>query len=350
MEGTLFVLPLLLLYEVLCGSLWLGSPLDDPSLVRNADKYVNVSYYYGPPGTMAHLMFDTYGFRSPGKDVSNVDFLTIGSSTTLQDQITEGETWQDIIQDSFARDGKKVTVVNAGVDAQSTRGYIRNFELWFPHVPGLRAHYVLVYLGVEDLLTATSNQPYRAEMDRLSVRRTLSGYLTTKSAIYRLAYGIFATWLAQAVRNGGQQRIEFTSAKWTSIPLQQDLPRLLHAATAEYAARLRVLAEKIRGFGAVPVYVVEPEGAFRGQGAKLVGLVDSIEVNGLRYNGMDLYQATRLMAEATRSVSKEVGAPFIDVAQDMEFDLGDFYDFHHNTPAGIRKIGGYLYSKLKGLL
>jgi hypothetical protein len=349
-EGLLFLLPLLLAYELCCGGWLRDSSLDELYLLRNVDKYVDVSQYYGPPGTLVHLKVDQYGFRGAYHDPSHIDILTMGSSTTLQDQIGEGETWQDLIRAGFARDGRELAIVNAGVDAQSTRGFLRDFELWFPKIPGLKARYVLVYLGVEEVLKASDELKYKTDMDGLKARRTLSRYLQSKSASYRTAHGLLMTWWAHALKGAGHQHVALADIQWTATPLQQDYDVLLKDELDGFAERLRLLTRRIRDFGASPIYVMEPEGAYRGHGAAVVGRADTIEVAGRQFNGVDLYRAMRLLSDTARSVAAQSGAPYFDVGEDVDFGPEDFYDFHHCTPSGVRKVGEYLHARLKGLI
>ena len=59
---------------------------------------------------------DENGFRGNYKDVNKIDILTIGGSTTDQRKISDGLTFQDVLQNSFIKISRNVSVVNAGVD------------------------------------------------------------------------------------------------------------------------------------------------------------------------------------------------------------------------------------------
>ena len=43
-------------------------------------------------------------------------------------------------------------------------------------------------------------------------------------------------------------------------------------------------------------------------------------------------------------------ATCLDLAAELRFEPGDFYDYEHNTPQGARKIGQWLAGKLAGLV
>ena len=65
-------------------------------------------------------------------NASSIDVVTVGGSTTDQRYLTEGETWQDSIARYFQRNGRQLSIANAGVDGQSTIGHLWDFEYWFP--------------------------------------------------------------------------------------------------------------------------------------------------------------------------------------------------------------------------
>jgi len=65
-------------------------------------------------------------------NASSIDVVTVGGSTTDQRYLTEGETWQDSIARYFHRNGRQLSIANAGVDGQSTIGHLWDFEYWFP--------------------------------------------------------------------------------------------------------------------------------------------------------------------------------------------------------------------------
>ena len=64
---------------------------------------------------------------------------------------------------------------------------------------------------------------------------------------------------------------------------------------------------------------------------------------------MDYFQLMELIHQSTLRVCKEEGGIPIDLARGVKWDDADFYDFVHNTPAGAKKIGTYLYEKLRPL-
>jgi hypothetical protein len=66
-------------------------------------------------------------------------------------------------------------------------------------------------------------------------------------------------------------------------------------------------------------------------------------------NGVDHYHMMRILNEATLAAAAELRCVAADPAGDVEWADEDFYDFYHNTPRGARKLGAYLYTRLKDL-
>ena len=130
---------------------WINpSPLHLLNVPRNVELSFDISHLYSSPNTVVTYRRDQYGLRGQFDHPSSIDILTVGGSTTDQRSLDEGSTWQDILGEEFTSHGKKVSVVNAGVDGQSTHGHIKNFDLWFPHIPDLRVRYFFFYVGIND--------------------------------------------------------------------------------------------------------------------------------------------------------------------------------------------------------
>jgi hypothetical protein len=52
----------------------------------------------------------------------------------------------------------------------------------------------------------------------------------------------------------------------------------------------------------------------------------------------------------TLEVCRERHVVCLDLATELRFSEGDFYDYEHNTPLGAEKIGRWLADKLAGLV
>ncbi|MGH6660813.1 MAG: SGNH/GDSL hydrolase family protein, partial [Rhodospirillales bacterium] len=158
---------------------------------KNFTRVFDVDSLYG--GGRVLYRRDKHGLRGQYHSHSDIDILTIGGSTTNEIFIDEDATWTAVIAREFEAAGRPVTVVNAGVDGQSTVGNIKNFDLWFPKIPGLKARYVLALLGINDAAVIKSGENYfagpfrKSKQDRMvDLLRPTKQYLINNSALYAL--------------------------------------------------------------------------------------------------------------------------------------------------------------------
>jgi hypothetical protein len=283
---------------------------------------------------------DKYGFRGWYSSPSSIDILTIGGSTTDQRYITEGKTWQDRLAQRFLAEGRRISVVNAGVDGQSTFGHLKNFDWWFPSVPSLRAKIVLFYVGLNDF-HVDDDRPY----DQLVEPSSLIGFIREHSAFYWLARTLFGLHRAK-VEGIGHKATKAEEVTWVTVGLVQDYEKLMHRRLLQYENRLKVLIQKARLAGMYPVFITQTSRAYKTGKEGLLGISAEFEYDGVRYNGVDSYYMMKMINQTTVRVAKENGAGVIDLAQEMQWEDDDFYDLSHNTPKGAGKIGEYLYKVL----
>ena len=111
-----------------------------------------------------------------------------------------------------------------------------------------------------------------------------------------------------------------------------------------YAARLRQMAERIEAMGAKAVFVTQTRGDYKMIDGKVWGLIRDDELNGVdNWRLLDEFNRVNLM------VCAEGRATCLDLAKEVAFAEGDFYDHVHNTPAGAAKIGTWLATRLEPL-
>ncbi len=196
----------LVVLELAFGNWVRPDQLNRLNLLKTREIRYDVDGAYGTDHTYTVYRRDAYGFRGSYPSLSEIDVLTLGGSTTDQRHIHEGETWQDVLHENFAADGRAVSIVNAGIDGQSTYRHIKNFVWWFPGVQGLRGRYCLVYVGINDFYKEAGAQ--RDDLLRHG-EGSVVGALKERSAIYhlyRLLKGIHAA--------GAQHGLSHTKIDW----------------------------------------------------------------------------------------------------------------------------------------
>jgi lysophospholipase L1-like esterase len=295
-----------------------------------------------PPGRMITYSRDRYGFRAGSSDASKVDVLVVGGSTTSERLTDDSDLWTVQLQHLLAQAGCQLGIANAGIDGYSTYAHILSFDEWFNRIPGLKPKFVLVYAGVNDAIIDPITPPRMESQKFQSWRRRLGHYIAARSAIRRLVVTAHAWWEArQAGLLLGQHQVTPQMA-WEPAEPPTDLAAVTAAKSVAYRQRLQRLDSQIRELGAVPIYVTQ----FR---------VDGREMGGQwqRMSGSDgALQTATLMAinHTTLEFCRDSGETCVDLADEIHFQPGDFYDYVHTTLAGTARIARFLAPKLDPIL
>ena len=331
---------------------WIGtSGLGRLAVPRNVKVVVSAAPLYPGGGEILYRR-DAMGFRGPGVDPARIAILTIGGSTTNQLYLPEEATWQAVLERSLRQGGHDVVVANAGIDGQSTAGMIADLDLWLLDIPALKPHVVLAYVGINDVYKsgpATVNEggsedPRQMLRDNLR-HSNLKREVEQRSALVRLWTTIAGLIEADRARLR-HHAVDFAGARWTDQPAQSIWrPDQLEINLAAYKERLVRIAGLIERMGAMPIFVTQTRADYRLENGRLTGIV---EPDGP--NGVDRGRALTLFNAATLDVCRYRHVACLDLATELQFGEGDFYDYEHNTPQGAEKIGRWLSAKLAGLV
>lgn len=334
----------ILVIELLFGG-WLKSDnLNRLNLIKDRQIELDVSQLYETDSPLIRYSRDKYGLRGAyGRDPSRIDILTVGGSTTDQHFIADVLTWQNVLQNSFAASGKAVTVANAGIDGQSTIGHIKNFDWWFPYIPQLKPKYILFYVGLNDFHTHPDRSSYDALLRR--ERHAVVGTIVENSALWHLVRTVRGIYEAKTL-SIGHGKVEFSKVRWTGLPLQSDYSFLFPRLKA-YRQRLHLLVDKTRELDAEPIFVTQPSRYYRVTPRGLEGQAKVTMTDDRALNGVDYYHMMRRFDATMEAVCSEKRALFVDLAAGPQWEDSDFYDSTHMTPRGARKVGRYLFEKLK---
>jgi lysophospholipase L1-like esterase len=330
--------------ELVFGSWVRPNRISRLNLVRDCTLHYDASALYPAPNSVTYTR-DGFGFRGSYDSPDKIDILTIGGSATDQRFITDGATWQDVIAREFAAEGKRMSVVNAGVDGQSTYGHIKDFDWWFPSVPGLKPKYVLFYIGANDVFKDIGSDYDDLVRDK---RATWKTRVRESSAIYHVVRTLKATYEARRVYGLAHHYEDFSTWEWTTTPLVSDHEARAARRLRDFRARLMTLAERTRALGATPVFVTQTFCVYRVRAdGTLEGRTRPEPFDGAEINGVDLYYFMQAFGRVTMEVCGEVGGVCIDAANEMVWQAGDFYDAVHNTPQGAGRFGRYLHQRLR---
>ena len=300
-------------------------------------------------GNKSIFIRDQYGLRGNYGTTKNINILTVGGSTTNELFITEGKTWSDLLAQHFRDAGEDIYVANAGVDGQTTIGHIKNFELWFNLIPGLKPQYVLLYVGIND--SALANGYPAREPDYLeNTRRPFRQFFKNHSAIYNMYRnfrGMILARNANLIHGSDNPRGFVYGYPDTKFNMSAHLS-IISKALESYAQRLTTLIGHIRKIGAKPIIVTQIASVFKvDRDGNVMGRI----INGA-VNNTDIRDYATLFEhnKTAMSVCKKLDGICIDLAQKINFVSTDYYDGIHTTPSGSAKIARLIFNELWGTI
>lgn len=337
----------LLLVEAIIGNWVFGPSYGFLNIPRNAKRHFDVSGLY-PGGSLVTYSRDENGLRGTYGSPAEIDVLVLGGSTANELYVSDGETWVDRLRQGFARDGAPLTIVNASIDGQSTRGHIRNFDVWFPNIPDLNPRYLIAYIGINDAVLGDQQQIKYDDMVSPELSRRVRHYIMNNSVVYNLfrrVRGLFVARRTRLVHGSMNTR----TAQWMPVAepaegtaTDETMVRRLEA----YHTRAETLARRIRDFGAEPIFVTQARGDYK----RIDGRLFVLREEGTGPPEAMSHKVLELYNLVTLEVCSKLEMVCVDLGSDLAFEDGDFYDYVHTTPSGSRRIGDFLYSRLKDTL
>lgn len=340
------ILGVAIVVELVFGRWFSSGELFPPRIQRNVDITFDARNYY-PDGSVFNYRRDRFGFRGKYENPGKIDILAIGGSTTNELYVGEGQTWTDVLAQLFREGGVPVSVVNAGIDGESTIGHLYNFDRWFPLVPGLRPRYVLAYVGINDVhLQNADNLRYDSTQPE-PVGRQLRRFARDRSALYDL-YRTGAGMVRAKRTRLLHGSIDARDVEWEEAPVPSVVPPLAgqpQALSRAFGERVGLLIGRIRATGAEAIIVTQHRASYRRRDDRLVVAAGGALAGGIH----DYYLQTAFNGEAMEACRKHK-AICIDLGAEIEFQPGDFQDYVHTTPQGSRRVGEFLYSRLKDVV
>ena len=91
-----------------------------------------------------------HGFRGQEIDPSKINAVIIGGSTVDERYKPEEETITENLNMIIKNRGYNFKIINAGIEGQSTFGYIYNFKHWFPKLKDFSPKLYIFYVGIND--------------------------------------------------------------------------------------------------------------------------------------------------------------------------------------------------------
>lgn len=337
-----------LVFEVLCGDWFLNDPWRIAKTI-NVNRNVNTNIWVknlGFQNDISSYARDQYGLRGTCKEKNLADMVTIGGSTTEQKYISEGKTWQDLLQEKINR-GKSESpfcIANAGIDGHSTFGHLASFDIWFPRIPNFRPQYFLFYVGINDASFRFKEIP---DFDRIAeTTSSLKSKIKEKSVVFRIYKALNKRDIPRDTSLfAWHQYVDKRPELYSENNLSPDTLVLAKENAQAFRLRMKKILDKVHEANGIPICVTQPHTLAWHFGERYVGVKNAFSHSGREYNGLDYDFSIGLINKELQELCKQYNGFYVDLYQ-KKFELSDFYDFVHTTPQGSQKIADYLFEEI----
>ena len=352
----------LTLLELFLGNWIFKNKINQLNIPKNITTAYKLNKLYDFKDDKIYYSRDKWGFRGKYDDLSNIDILTIGGSTTDQRYISDGYTFQDVIEREFSKENKKISIVNAGIDGQSTYGHIKNFDLWFNYIPDLNVNFYLFYIGINDFYieeNAYFDDLY-GDGKNIDFIQKVKNKIKKNSVIYYLyrnIEGILLSYELGIAHNAGHSnldpktnlRVKFSKSDFTNKKVFKNY-NFVNNRVKDYEKRVEILISKVKKLKSKAIFVTQSSRRFWYEKNNQIYGQKNISHQNLNYTGVDYYHMSRKFNNKLREICLRNNIIFIDLDEELDFDIeDDFYDQSHHNDKGAEKIGLFLFSHLKKL-
>lgn len=368
--------------ELVFGGWLANSGLVKLGIIR--DRVIEVSTSDGD-GTVS---WGPHGFRNYFGKPKDIDIIVVGGSTTLERNIKDGHTWVDQLGEGLSLQlGKNLTVVNAGVDGQSTIGHIANFEAWFSSLKDFAPRYYIYYVGINDIQVDMHNST-KAGQNIEEVPHWWSTLINSEGPIINrllnatIYYpGFFDGFEADSIvcqtficsiRSNSilfhslrklkgyllakKSKLHYGSklsdiATFTDQPLRTDSAAYANDLAQRFRKRLAALTQRTIAAGGQPIYVTQTSRIFqRTPTGKILGVPDEFACGTQKCNGVDQYFLYQAYAKTVMEHCSRHSLVCSDLFSNLNLDANrDFSDIIHTSPSGAKKVAGFLSKSLASL-
>ena len=212
-------------------------------------------------------------------------------------------------------------------------------------IEGLSSRYVLVYAGINDV--AIKGAEKYDNMKSPDPKRRFADSIKNKSALYemyKIVKGILAARMAKVVYGSGP-RAGLDWQPWHRRDEPLEIPGDLSEHLEAYKSRIIHLNEEIHKFGAKPIFVTQPSADYRFRGNWIL-----LPAGDKHDDAKNQFLVLNAFNHVAMRTCLDLGGICLDLAADVTFEDGDFYDRIHNSDKGAEKVGKYLFEALRSYL
>tara|TARA_Y100001968_G_scaffold320824_1_gene354355 strand:+ start:432 stop:1511 length:1080 start_codon:yes stop_codon:yes gene_type:complete len=319
--------------------LFITSKYPIPKLKCNINYKYDVSHLYNQKETItSSYIRNKECYRSYKDNLIIPKILTIGGSTTDQIYVTEGKTFQDLLDLKFQY---KFDFINGGVDGQSSSGHLFSIINW--HSKALKKELVdeiIFYIGSNDRYLFKENKKFNL---RYNLKRRLLDIIDTNSQIYRFIKHIyisreksrnfdFLSSHSEKFKFINTKKISYIDPKLRSKNYEEGIKELISRTINLFPySSIRVIQQQIPGCEFHTQNIVIDRFGENSAKCKLIGGV---------YLGID--NAIENLSKKHKSKVSVHKMYLLKIIEDE-----DVYDALHTNNNGSKKISEYIYSLYK---
>jgi lysophospholipase L1-like esterase len=281
------------------------------------------------------------GEEPPVPFEDHLSIIAIGGSTTECMLISEGKTWENVLEKKLQTKFPGCWINNAGFSGHSTFGHL---ILLRDYIIALKPRICLFTVGVNDI-ARTDLRFHDTEFTMTNQKWVLA--LARKSRLANAVLSLYRNHLAKeknVADNYGFKLIGNASMVLPDSVIEKAITRERSLLNG-YAQRLQQLIQLCRSNKIEPVFITQP--SLMGEGKDDITNVDlaSYKLNDST-NGRLYWRKVELYNNETLKVAADSGLLTIDVANQLPKSSAYFYDAIHFNIAGCAAVADLIAQKL----
>tara|TARA_B110000914_G_C15488928_1_gene459547 strand:+ start:693 stop:1775 length:1083 start_codon:yes stop_codon:yes gene_type:complete len=311
-----------------------------PYSIKYNDKQYDFSY-----------IRNYHGFIGKEIDPSKIHTVFIGGSTADERWKPRNLSIVEQLNNNFKNDLKDIRIINAGIEGQSTIGYIANFQFWFPKLKNFKPKYFIFYTGVNDLLRQDYNtydySDGYAKLIEKNKNERLKDELKSKSFFYDASRKIKHKYYVREKKTFmdlDKSMKKYSNSKYAKKLLKNKPYNYLVFNKAMENSNMDKLIKKEKEFTEF-----------------FLKNIDILAINSKKYSAVPIFvnQTTAYGAHEKRHLALNFALKkhcikkkyvCIDFANSFDGKLEYWYDGVHTTPLGSKVIADKIYFHLKKII
>lgn len=298
--------------------------VENYGIYRNIDVKYKINQLYDSDEEFIWYKRDQYGFRGNYKNVSDIDIVTIGGSTTDQRYISYNKTYQSVLEKSLKQSGINVSIVNAGIDGHTIKGHIFSLEKWFSLIEGIKPKLIIFYIGIND----TYRYFKGSELKKKTFPRN--------TLMYGLLHKNYHKYLNQYFDESkvGHARLDFKKLSLIeneNINLNEEK---LNNYLINYEIELDDLLRVCMNYTENILLVTQPSNYCTIIRGKKYYYDHKQKISGSSFE--------HVHDKINCTIKKQADKCYVLEIEKSNFKTEDFYDFVHTNPKGSKKIGNII--------